>query len=69
MPQIGEEADAVGIAAGDPPIREDQRVHRAGPLCLGGDFVTEGEGGFLVRDGDVQPGETGRRQPQDRGRE
>ena len=67
--EIGDEAIAVGVAAGDPALSEHQRVDRAGAAGGVVHGIADVEGGELVRDGDIGAGEPGRQQPAHRDRE
>ena len=67
--QVGQEAPAVGVAAGDSALAEHQRVDRAGASRAGVHAVAQREGGALVRDGDVGAGEPGIHQAADGGGE
>ncbi len=56
--QVLDEASAIGIRAFDAVV-EDQRVDRPGAPRGGIDAIADGEGGFLMRDCDIDAFETG----------
>jgi len=55
--EIGGEAVGVGVAGGEPPLLQPQRVGRADQLGRLVQPVGGAMGGLLVRDGDVAAGE------------
>ena len=57
--EIGDEAPAIGVRAGDLAVAECECVHRARPLSRQVDRVADLEGGEFVRNRDVRAGETG----------